>query len=90
MLGASARPIVMQQLSSFLRAGALVFGGGHVVLPLLEQSLVPPGWLGLDQFLAGYGLAQSVPGPMFSFSAPTRAENGADRTKNDQTSAKHN
>ncbi len=68
-LGASARPVVIQQLSSFLRAGALVFGGGHVVLPLLEQSLVPPGWLGLDQFLAGYGLAQSVPGPMFSFSA---------------------
>ena len=68
-LGASARPVVIQQLSSFLRAGSLVFGGGHVVLPLLEQSLVPPGWLGLDQFLAGYGLAQSVPGPMFSFSA---------------------
>jgi len=68
-LGAAERPVVLQQLSSFLRAGALVFGGGHVVLPLLEQSLVPPGWLGLDQFLAGYGLAQSVPGPMFSFSA---------------------
>ena len=68
-LGASARPVVIQQLSSFLRAGALAFGGGHVVLPLLEQSLVPPGWLRIDQFLAGYGLAQSVPGPMFSFSA---------------------
>ena len=63
------RPLVMQQLSAFLRTGALVFGGGHVVMPLLEHSLVPQGWIGLDQFLVGYGAAQAVPGPMFSFAA---------------------
>ncbi len=51
------------------RSGALVFGGGHVVLPLLEESMVGPGWLTEDEFLAGYGLAQAVPGPLFSFSA---------------------
>jgi chromate transporter len=53
----------------FYRAGALVFGGGHVVLPLLQQAVVPPGWIGNDQFLAGYGAAQAVPGPLFSFAA---------------------
>ena len=63
------RPLVMQQLSAFLRTGALVFSGGHVVMPLLEHSLVPHGWIGLDQFLVGYGAAQAVPGPMFSFAA---------------------
>jgi chromate transporter len=68
-LSDSGRPLVMQQLSAFLRTGALVFGGGHVVLPLLEYSLVPQGWIGLDQFLVGYGAAQAVPGPMFSFAA---------------------
>ena len=68
-LAAEARPMAIQQLAGFLRAGSLVFGGGHVVLPLLEQSLVPPGWISLDQFLAGYGAAQAVPGPMFSFAA---------------------
>ena len=68
-LSSADRPIMIQQLSGFLRSGALVFGGGHVVLPLLEQSLVPQGWIGLDQFLAGYGFAQAVPGPMFSFAA---------------------
>ena len=68
-LSATARSLVVQQLSGFLRTGALVFGGGHVVLPLLEQSLVPPGWIDLQQFLAGYGAAQAVPGPMFSFAA---------------------
>ena len=55
--------------SVFYRAGALVFGGGHVVLPLLRESLVPAGWLGDDVFLTGYGLAQSVPGPLFSVAA---------------------
>lgn len=50
----------------FYRAGALVFGGGHVVLPLLREALVPRGWLSDDAFLAGYGGAQAVPGPMFS------------------------
>ena len=68
-LAAEARPVAIQQLAGFLQAGSLVFGGGHVVLPLLEQSLVPPGWISLDQFLAGYGAAQAVPGPMFSFAA---------------------
>jgi chromate transporter len=51
------------------RAGALVFGGGHVVLPLLERAFVPPGWIGADAFLAGYGVAQAVPGPLFTFAA---------------------
>jgi chromate transporter len=54
---------------SFFRSGALVFGGGHVVLPLLQAEVVPPGWLTDDQFLAGYGAAQAVPGPLFTFSA---------------------
>ncbi len=54
---------------AFYRAGALVFGGGHVVLPLLEETVVRPGWVGQDEFLAGYGAAQAVPGPMFSFAA---------------------
>lgn len=53
----------------FYRAGALVFGGGHVVLPLLRAELVPPGWIGDDRFLAGYGAAQSLPGPLFAISA---------------------
>ncbi|MCC7547250.1 MAG: chromate efflux transporter [Burkholderiales bacterium] len=54
---------------SFYRTGALVFGGGHVVLPLLESELVPPGWISADSFLAGYGAAQAVPGPLFTFAA---------------------
>jgi chromate transporter len=54
---------------SFFRAGALVFGGGHVVLPLLHASVVQPGWVTNDQFLAGYGAAQAVPGPLFTFAA---------------------
>ncbi|HXP73674.1 MAG TPA: chromate transporter, partial [Stellaceae bacterium] len=53
----------------FYRSGSLVFGGGHVVLPLLQASVVPPGWVGNDAFLAGYGAAQAVPGPLFTFSA---------------------
>ena len=53
----------------FYRAGALVFGGGHVVLPLLQAEVVPRGWLNLDTFLAGYGAAQAVPGPLFTFAA---------------------
>jgi chromate transporter len=53
----------------FYRAGALVFGGGHVVLPLLQAAVVPPGWVTNDAFLAGYGAAQAVPGPLFSFAA---------------------
>jgi chromate transporter len=54
---------------SFYRAGALVFGGGHVVLPLLQAEVVPPGWVSEDAFLAGYGAAQAVPGPLFTFAA---------------------
>lgn len=53
----------------FYRSGALVFGGGHVVLPLLEAEVVPPGWVSPDDFAAGYGLAQAVPGPLFTFGA---------------------
>ncbi|HEY3968637.1 MAG TPA: chromate transporter, partial [Planctomycetaceae bacterium] len=56
-------------ISSFYRSGAFVFGGGHVVLPLLQQAVVPPGWVGNDAFLAGYGAAQAVPGPLFTFAA---------------------
>jgi chromate transporter len=70
-------PLAAAQLSSqavaladaFYRAGALVFGGGHVVLPLLEAAVVRPGWVGEEAFLAGYGAAQAVPGPLFSFAA---------------------
>jgi chromate transporter len=54
---------------SFYRTGSLVFGGGHVVLPLLEREVVQPGWVTQDDFLAGYGAAQAVPGPLFTFSA---------------------
>jgi chromate transporter len=54
---------------SFYRSGSLVFGGGHVVLPLLQQEVVTPGWIGNDAFLAGYGAAQAVPGPLFTFAA---------------------
>lgn len=56
-------------LDSFYRAGSLVFGGGHVVLPLLQAEVVPPAWVSNDTFLAGYGAAQAVPGPLFTFSA---------------------
>jgi len=54
---------------SFYRAGSLVFGGGHVVLPLLQAEVVPPGWVDNATFTAGYGAAQAVPGPLFTFSA---------------------
>lgn len=54
---------------SFFRAGSLVFGGGHVVLPLLQAETVTPGWVSDDAFLAGYGAAQAVPGPLFTFAA---------------------
>ena len=55
--------------AAFYRAGALVFGGGHVVLPLLQAGVASPGWVGGDQFLTGYAAAQAVPGPLFSFAA---------------------
>ncbi|MGE5160728.1 MAG: chromate efflux transporter [Betaproteobacteria bacterium] len=60
---------VVELFSVFYSAGALVFGGGHVVLPLLQAQVVPPGWIGNDAFLAGYAAAQVVPGPLFSFAA---------------------
>ncbi|MGB4248541.1 MAG: chromate efflux transporter [Pseudohongiellaceae bacterium] len=59
----------LAMVDSFYRAGSLVFGGGHVVLPLLQAEVVPTGWVGEDAFLAGYGAAQAVPGPLFTFAA---------------------
>jgi chromate transporter len=56
-------------VAAVYHAGALVFGGGHVVLPLLQAGVVPPGWVSNDTFLAGYGAAQAVPGPLFTFAA---------------------
>src|SRR5690606_4323413 len=53
----------------FYWVGSFVFGGGHLVLPLMQTQVVPTGWLSNDQFLAGYGAAQAVPGPLFSFAA---------------------
>lgn len=58
-----------QMADAFYRAGALVFGGGHVVLPLLQAELVPTGWVNNEVFLAGYGATQAVPGPLFTFAA---------------------
>ena len=55
--------------NAFYRSGALVFGGGHVVLPLLQAEVVAPGWVGNEAFLAGYGVAQAVPGPLFTLAA---------------------
>lgn len=60
---------VLAMGEAFYRSGALVFGGGHVVLPLLHEAVVSPGWIGEEAFLAGYGAAQAVPGPLFSFAA---------------------
>jgi chromate transporter len=56
-------------VAAFYQAGSLVFGGGHVVLPLLQALVVPPGWVGPDTFLAGYGATQAMPGPIFTFAA---------------------
>jgi chromate transporter len=72
----------IEVFDSFYRSGALVFGGGHVVLPLLEEQVVTPGWISEERFLAGYGAAQAVPGPLFTFAAylgaaMTPAPNGA-------------
>lgn len=60
---------VVAMTDAFYRAGSLVFGGGHVVLPLLQAEVVPTGWVSNDAFLAGYGAAQAVPGPLFTFAA---------------------
>ena len=76
-LGLAGLPLLAQafpgqalaMVDAFYRAGALVFGGGHVVLPLLQAETVAPGWIGSETFLAGYGAAQAVPGPLFTFAA---------------------
>jgi len=60
---------VLAVFDSFYRVGSLVFGGGHVVLPLLQAEVVDPGWVTADDFVAGYGAAQAVPGPLFTFTA---------------------
>jgi chromate transporter len=69
LFAASSTSHAIALVDSFYRTGALVFGGGHVVLPLLQAEIVPRGWLGNDAFLAGYGAAQAVPGPLFTFAA---------------------
>jgi len=69
-IAAAASPTqVVGVAAAFVRAGALVFGGGHVVLPLLRAEIVPRGWLTDERFFAGYGAAQAIPGPMFTFAA---------------------
>ncbi len=69
LLAAAVASQGLRLFEAFYRAGSLVFGGGHVVLPLLQASVVPPGWVTNDAFLAGYGAAQAVPGPLFTFAA---------------------
>lgn len=74
LLGALATPHFVvgpatQLFAAFYRSGALVFGGGHVVLPLLKDAVVTPGWVTDDAFLAGYGAAQAIPGPLFTFAS---------------------
>jgi len=71
---APSQPLAL--VDSFYRAGGLVFGGGHVVLPLLQAAVVPPGWVSTAQFTAGYGAAQAVPGPLFTFAAYLGAVEG--------------
>jgi chromate transporter len=68
-LAAASSSHTLALVDSFYRSGSLVFGGGHVVLPLLQAEVVPPGWVSNDAFLAGYGAAQAVPGPLFTFAA---------------------
>lgn len=69
LLAAATSDHTIALISSFYRSGSLVFGGGHVVLPLLQQAVVPHGWISNDVFLAGYGAAQAAPGPLFTFAA---------------------
>lgn len=68
VLAESVKSGNLDAFTGFYRVGALVFGGGHVVLPLLEAEVVPTGWTSTDAFLAGYGAAQAIPGPMFALS----------------------
>lgn len=67
-------------VDAFYRAGSLVFGGGHVVLPLLQAEVVPPGWISNDAFLAGYGATQAAPGPLLTFAAFLGASMGTEPT----------
>lgn len=67
LLAAVTQSHAVAVIDSLFRAGSLVFGGGHVVLPLLQSEVVPPGWISNDLFLAGYGTAQAIPGPLFTF-----------------------
>ena len=69
LLAAALSSPALAEFAGFYRAGALVFGGGHVVLPLLQSLVVPPGWVSNADFLAGYGAAQALPGPLFAFAA---------------------
>ncbi|MCQ4294964.1 chromate efflux transporter [Pseudomonas stutzeri] len=69
LLASGTSSQALAQVDAFYRTGALVFGGGHVVLPLLQAEVVPSGWVDNDSFLAGYGAAQAVPGPLFTFAA---------------------
>lgn len=69
LLAAATADPAIAFVEAFYRAGALVFGGGHVVLPLLEATVVEPGWVSEDAFLAGYGAAQALPGPLFTLAA---------------------
>jgi len=69
ILGSLTGSTTLALFDAFYRSGALVFGGGHVVLPLLREAFVAPGWVNDDAFLAGYGAAQAVPGPLFTFAA---------------------
>lgn len=69
LVPAQPAPTFAGVAAAFYRAGGLVFGGGHVVLPLLQQSVVATGWIAPDTFLSGYGAAQAMPGPMFSLAA---------------------
>jgi chromate transporter len=69
LLAAAAPSPLVKLAAALYRSGALVFGGGHVVLPLLQDAVVTPGWVGRDEFVAAYGAAQVVPGPMFSVAA---------------------
>jgi chromate transporter len=74
LLAAAIPDQALAELDSFYRSGSLVFGGGHVVLPLLQAEVVPRGWIDNNLFLAGYGAAQAVPGPLFTFAAYLGAE----------------
>lgn len=69
LLSAAYPSQILTLIDSFYRVGSLVFGGGHVVLPLLQAEVVPPGWVSDDLFLAGYGATQAVPGPLFTFAS---------------------